>query len=594
MCGIVGCMLKDKKDVAPILFECIRKLECRGYDSVGISTYSDKLYIKKDKGNIDSVDKKLDLKDMPGYYGIAHVRWASVGKATKLNSHPHVNEEKSVAIVHNGTIKNYTELKKDLISEGHKFQSQTDTEVIAHLIGKFMKEGLDLEHALRKSTEMLNGSYAIVAISSNEPDKMVGTRKDSPLVVGIEDDAYYLASDIPAMIQYTRNVVELEEGEIVVISNDNLEIHDEFDNVVHKDCKYIDWSPEMVEKQGYPYYMLKEIFEQPESIKKTLTQKETISKIIEDIGKIERICFIACGTSYHAALSGKYIIESTAKIPTNVVLASEFRHSLNSIDDKTLVICVSQSGETADTLLALNLIDKNIKTLSIVNVETSQMTKITDYSIITQAGPEIGVAATKTYISQICVMYLLAATLGEDEKLIDRLYKVPDYIEEILEQYDEIEVLSKKYAFANDLFYMGKGFSYPTALEAALKMKEISYIHAEAYASGELKHGPLALIDFKMPVITIIPPGEDHDLALNSLQEVKARKTSILALGSEIDETIEDKANDTFLINSEVDEIIAPLVYIVPLQLIAYFITLEKQHNPDRPRNLAKTVTTPS
>ena len=585
-------MLKEDKEVAPILHECAKKLEYRGYDSVGIATYKDKLYIKKDEGKIEVVDKKLDLDDMPGNYGIAHVRWASVGKATKQNAHPHVDEEKTVAVVHNGTIKNYAKLKNDLRNEGHKFTSQTDTEVIAHLIEKYMDEGLDLEHALRKSTELLKGSYAIVAISSNEPGKMVAIRKDSPLVVGVENDSYYIASDILAMIKYTRNIIELEEGETVVITDSNYEIHDEFDNPVNKDINIAPWTAEMTDKQGYPYYMLKEIHEQPTAIKKTLQQKDQITKTLEEVGDFERICFIACGTSYHAALSGKYIIEEVAKIPTNVVLASEFKHSLKVLDEKTLVVCVSQSGETADTLKALSLLDKNIKTLSIVNVATSQMPKLTDYSIITQAGPEVGVAATKTYLAQVAVMYMLAAILGEDEDLMERLNEVPRYIDEILERSGEIKVYSQRYSFASDLFYMGKGFCYPTALEAALKMKEISYIHAEAYASGELKHGPLALIDFKMPVITIIPPGEDHDLALNALEEVKARKTLILAMGSDDDETIEDRANDYFLVNPEVDEVLAPLVYIVALQLLAYYITVDKGLNPDMPRNLAKTVAT--
>lgn len=594
MCGIVGCMLKNDKKVAPILLDCAKKLEYRGYDSIGLATYNERLYIKKDKGNIESVDKKLNLEDMPGNYGIAHVRWASTGKPTKLNAHPHVDEEKTVAIVHNGTIRNYTELKKELKIEGYTFRSQTDTEVIAVLIRKYMDEGLDLEHALRKSTEEIDGNYAIVAMSTEEPEKLVATRKVLPLVVGVEDDAYYLASDMTAILSYTKNIVELNEGEIIILTKDSLEIHDQFNNVIHKTRKYIDWSPEMIEKQGYPHFMLKEIYEQPESVKKTLTLKDKIKEILEKIGDFSRICFVACGTSYHAALSGKYIIESQTNIPTDVLLASEFKYTANTINKDTLIICVSQSGETADTLNALKIANKTSKTIAIVNVNNSAMTEYADYSIITQAGPEIGVAATKTYISQITSIYVLAAIIGKNYELIKRIYKVPDYIEEVLERCEEIEVLSKRFSFADDLFYMGKGFSYPTALEAALKMKEISYIHAEAYASGELKHGPLALIDFKMPVITVIPPGEDHDLALNSLEEVKARKTVILAIGAEDDETVEEKANDVFLINSEVDEVLAPLVYIVPLQLLSYYITIEKNHNPDKPRNLAKTVTVES
>ena len=590
MCGIVGCILKDNRKAAPVLLDCAKKLEYRGYDSVGLATYDEKIHVKKDEGYIESVDEALDLADMPGNYGIAHVRWASVGKPSKLNSHPHLDEEETVAVVHNGTITNYTQLKNKLIDEGHKFISQTDTEVISHLMEKFMDEELDLEHALRKSIGLMDGSYAIVAISRREPNKIVATRKDSPLVLGQKDGSYYLASDIPAMIKYTNDIIELNKGEIVVITNEKMEIHDEEDNIIERKPVTIDWTPEMVEKNGYKHYMLKEIYDQPEAVRRTLSQKDKIRKMLDDIGEIEKICIVACGTSYHAALSGKYIIESEARIPTNVVLASEFTHSLNIIDEKTLLIGMSQSGETADTIKALNCVEGPIK-LAIVNVGISEMTKIVDYTILTKAGPELSVAATKTYTAQVTVMYMIAAILGDNEGLLDKLNKVPEYIEDVLNNHDDIKSMATAYLYANELFYIGKGFSYPTALEAALKMKEISYIHAEAYASGELKHGPLALIDNNMPVITIIPPGKDKDLTLNSLEEVKARNSRIVTICSKNDEIVPDKSEECILIKGDIDEIIAPLVYIVPLQLLAYYITLEKGYNPDRPRNLAKTVT---
>lgn len=590
MCGIVGCMLKDNRKAAPVLLDCAEKLEYRGYDSVGLATYDEKIHVKKDEGYIESVDEALDLADMPGNYGIAHVRWASVGKPSKRNSHPHLDEEETVAVVHNGTITNYSELKDKLISEGHKFISQTDTEVISHLIEKFMDEGSDLEHALRRCIELLDGSYAIVAISAKEPGRIVATRKDSPLVLGQKDGSYYLASDIPAMIKYTNRIMELNKKEIVVITNEKLEIHDEHDNIISRKAIEIDWTPDMVEKNDFKHYMLKEIRDQPESVRRTLLQIDEIKKKLDDIGEIEKICIVSCGTSYHAALSGKYIIESEARIPTNVVLASEFAHSLNIMDEKTLLIGMSQSGETADTIKALNCVEGPTK-LAIVNVEISEMTKIADYTILTKAGPELSVAATKTYTAQVTVMYMIAALLGNNEKLLNKLNKVPEYIDDILENRKTIKSMAKTYLYANELFYIGKGFSYPTALEAALKMKEISYIHAEAYASGELKHGPLALIDNNMPVITIIPPGKDHNLTLNSLEEVKARNSRIVTVCSEDDDLVQDKSEECILINPYVDEILAPLVYIVALQLLAYYITIEKKHNPDRPRNLAKTVT---
>ena len=592
MCGIVGCILKDDSDVAPILFDCISKLEYRGYDSIGLATFfNDKIHIKKDKGKISEVDKKLDLTDMPGNFGIAHVRWATHGDPSKLNSHPHVDEDNTIAVVHNGIIENYLEIKEKLMLEGHVFKSDTDTEVIPHLIQKFMDEKFDLEHAIRKTIDEIEGAYAIAAISINEPDKIVATRKDSPLIVGIGEEGYYLASDSPAILKYARDIIYPEKGEIVILDKDGVVVHDEFDNMVNKEIDTINWTPEMAEKEGYDHFMIKEINEQAMAVRNTLTQKDNIQEIIDDVGHVQRICFVACGTSYHASLTGKYLIESLAGIPTDVILASEFKYSANTLNDKTLVIFISQSGETADSLKALDVANETSETLGIVNVAGSSITRRAKHVIQTQAGPEIGVAATKTYVAQLTAIYLFAALISKNNELLNELDKVPDFIDEALESVDLVKELSKRYNYARDFFYLGRGYSYPTALEGALKLKEITYIHGEGYAAGELKHGPLALIDEGIPVVVIIPPGDNYRKTMSNLEEVKSRGANVLAIGSAGDESLKSKVNDVIAINGDVKEIIAPLVYIVPLQLIAYYITLEKGHDPDKPKNLAKCVT---
>ncbi|MBR7051162.1 MAG: glutamine--fructose-6-phosphate transaminase (isomerizing), partial [Methanobrevibacter sp.] len=469
--------------------------------------------------------------------------------------------------------------------------SDTDTEVIPHLIQKFMAEKFDLEHAVRKTIDVIKGAYAIAAISKNEPDKIVATRKDSPLIVGIGQEGYYLASDSPAILKYARDIIYPEKGEIVIIDKDGVVVHDEFDNVVNKEIDTINWTPEMAEKEGYDHFMIKEINEQATAVRNTLTQKESIQEIIDDVGDLQRICFVACGTSYHASLTGKYLIESLAGIPTDVILASEFKYSANTLNEDTLVIFISQSGETADSLKALDVANQTSKTLGIVNVAGSSITRRAQYVIQTQAGPEIGVAATKTYVAQLTAIYLFAALISKNAELLKELDKVPDFIDEALESVEQVKELSKRYNYARDFFYLGRGYSYPTALEGALKLKEITYIHGEGYAAGELKHGPLALIDEGIPVVVVIPPGDNYFKTMSNLEEVKSRGANVLAIGSADDESLKAKSSDVIGINAEVKEIIAPLVYIVPLQLIAYYITLEKGHDPDKPKNLAKCVT---
>ena len=593
MCGIVGCVLKEKK-AAPILLDSISKLEYRGYDSVGIATAVDrKINLKKDAGKIKEVDKKLDLKDMEGSFGIAHVRWATHGDPNKTNSHPHLNMDRTIAVVHNGIIENSAEIKEELIGEGYKFKSETDTEVIPHLLDKYMKTGLDLENALRKVLDVIHGSYAIAAICVDEPGRVVATRKDSPLIVGIGKDEYFVASDYPAILKYARDIIFPEQGEIVVLNPDGVTVKDEYDNVINKEVTTINWSPEMAEKGGYDHFMIKEINEQDTAIQNTLTQKENVREIVDELkDDINRVVFVACGTSYHASLIGKYLIEPLAGIPTEVLLASEFKYSARTLDEKTLVIFISQSGETADTLKALDIANETSKTLAIVNVVGSSMTRRAQYVIQTQAGPEIGVAATKTYVSQLTAIYLFAGLLAGDEELLSKLEKVPDYINEILKDSDVIKQLSVKYRYAKDFFYLGRGYAYPTALEGALKLKEITYIHGEGYAAGELKHGPLALIDKGIPVVVLLPPGENLEKTMSNLEEVRARGADVLAIGARKDKEQFTHAKDIFLINDDVDEIIAPLVYIVPLQLLSYYVAISKEGvDPDKPKNLAKCVT---
>lgn len=591
MCGIVGCILKKDKNVAPILFECISNLEYRGYDSVGLATYNNEINVKKAKGDIKSVNFKLDFKDMVGSLGIAHTRWASTGKPTDENAHPHLDETNNVTIVHNGTLENYSELKDELIKQGHNFKSTTDSEVIAHLIKGFMDEGLNLENALRKTSQKLKGSYAIAAISKDEGEKIVAIRKDSPLIVAYGNEGYFVASDTPAILGYAKNVIRPKEGEIAILDKNGIEIHGADGEIIEWEAKYIDWTPEMAQKEGYDHFMIKEIIEQSSTVKNTLGQKGKMQKIISEIGEVKRISFVACGTSYHASITGKYLIESLAGIPCDVVIASEFKYTARTWDEDTLVIFISQSGETFDSRLALKEARKTSKTLAIVNVAGSAMSEEAEYVFQTQAGPEIGVAATKTYIAQLTAIYLFAGLLAKDEDLVNELHKVPEYIDEAVSQKDGIEELAKRYDFADNAFYLGRGFSYPIALEGALKLKEITYIHAEGYAAGELKHGPLALIDEKIPVIVIIPPGEDYSKTMTNLEEVKARGAIVLSVGANGDEKIAENSRIFIEMNPEVGDILAPLVYIIPLQLLSYYVTLEKGYDPDKPRNLAKVIT---
>lgn len=588
MCGIVGCVL-DKK-AAPIIIDSIKKLEYRGYDSVGIATVTDSINVKKGSGKIKEVDDEIKLKDIDGNIGIAHVRWATHGNPTKENAHPHCDCKNKISVVHNGIIENYKELRQELLNEGHVFKSETDTEVIPHLIEKYMDEGLDLLKSVQRTVKRLIGSYALAVISSDEPDRIIGARNESPLIVGVSDHGNYLASDVPAILNETKKVIYLEDKEIIVLKKDDVTIMDLDLNVLEKKITTITWDPEMAEKGGYEHFMIKEIYEEPQVIKDTLSEAEKIKGIVSKFKNFNRICFVACGTSYHASLIGEYLIESQIGIPTEVILASEFEYFQKTLDKHTLVIFITQSGETADTIKALKIAKKKSETLAIVNVVGSSITREADHVIYTRAGPEISVAATKTYISQLICIYLLVAYLGENEKLLDNLYKISRLSEKILSREEQIREIAKKYKFARDFFYIGRGFNYPTALEGALKLKEITYIHGEGYPAGELKHGPLALIEDNIPVVGILPPGPSYRKTYNNLQEIKARGADMIILGANNDTHLDD-IEDKLLFDPEIDEVLSPLLYIIDLQLLAYYISIEKGIDPDKPKNLAKSVT---
>jgi glucosamine--fructose-6-phosphate aminotransferase (isomerizing) len=589
MCGIVACIINDK--AAPVLLECVRRLEYRGYDSVGIATLSGDLYIKKGEGKIVDVQKRLELTDIPGNMGVAHVRWATHGLPTGKNAHPHTDCKKRIAVVHNGIIENYKELKGKLQDEGHIFTSDTDTEVLPHLIEKYMEMGNSLEVATRLATKDIQGSYAIAAISADEPNKIIGVRKESPLIVGVGETESFIASDVPAILKHTRNVIYLNDNEMVVLDSNGVLIKDMDGNILDKEVHSIEWTSDMAEKGGYKHFMLKEIHEQPDVVKNTLMEFSEIEKVVAKFPEFNRICFVACGTSYHASMVGKYLFETLLGTPTDVVLASEFVFSEGALDEQTLVILISQSGETADTLRAMKIAKKKSKTLAIVNVLGSTATREADHVIYTRAGPEIGVAATKTYVSQLTSIYMLAIAMNGDKKLLEKLKMIPRYMKHALEGEDHIIQIAKKYKDSFDFFFIGRGFSYPTALEGALKLKEITYIHGEGYAAGELKHGPLALIDDDVPVLAVVPPGDSHDKTLSNIEEVRARGASVIAVGSSDDDDLRSQAHDIIGFEDGINEMLSPIPYVVPLQLLSYYISVERGIDPDKPKNLAKCVT---
>ncbi len=600
MCGIIG-YIGDRK-ACDVIVSGLKRLEYRGYDSVGVVTENGgTLHIRKGAGKIGELEKKLGLSELPGTRGIGHTRWATHGIPDDTNAHPHTDCTGRIALVHNGIIENYLELKEELLKRGHIFKSDTDTEVIAHLIEEELKTAANFEEALRRALNRLKGSFALGIIYSGDGEHLYFVRNESPLVLGIGKGEMFAASDVPAFLPYTNRAVFIDDGEYVILSKEGYIVKDfRTGEVREKDVHTIEWSLKMAEKQGYPHFMLKEIHEQPKAVKEAIYgNAEGIADIAEEIAGYDKIFIVAMGTSYHAAIAGKYLFQRLARKVPVVEEASEFRYEAEGLlDENTLVIAITQSGETADTLAAIKLAKRNgAKTLSIVNVVGSMATRISDLVLYTHAGPEIGVAATKTYTTQLTVLAMLAIALARhlgtaDEQLLNalekRLYELPDLIAEALKHEENLKELAEALRDRKDFFYIGRGISVATALEGALKLKEISYIHAEGLSAGELKHGPLALIEDSVPVVAVAPSGRTFDKIVSNIEEAKARKGFIISLGDN-DELM--KISDVFIRMPEVDELLSPILYVVPLQLLAYHLAVLRGNDPDKPRNLAKSVT---
>ncbi len=605
MCGIFGCILQNG-EAASIIHNGLTKLEYRGYDSVGIATIQGKqLSIKKDSGKIEEVHARHNLDALPGRLGIGHTRWATHGAPYKENAHPHTDCDNQIAIVHNGIIENYAEIKTELEELGHKFRSKTDTEVIAHLIEEKLKTRLSLVEAVRETVKQLEGSYAIAVISVKEPDKIVCARKESPLVLGVSEDALYVASDIPAFLSKTNKSVLIEDGEVVILSDKGYEIRKITDfSLVTRKPEIIDWAPEMAEKQGYSHFMLKEIHEQPLRLKNTLRLQDKYLELMTTfLDRAGEVFLVACGTSYHACLAASYLFSKLSFLATHPVIASEFveQHG-KSVNIDSLLLVVSQSGETADTLDAVESARLRAATiLGLTNVVGSTLTRIARVYIIQQSGPEIGVAATKTFTSQLSVLSQLAIRLAkkrgkvshiEIEELEENLERIPDIVEKIISSKEEkVKQLAKKYSDRHCFFFLGKGMSSAVALEGKLKLMEISYIPSLAYPAGESKHGPISLIEKGFPVIFVCPKDSTHKSIIGNIMEMKARGASIIAVIEKGDEEIKKLADDYIEITTSLPEVLSPIPFVIPLQLLAYYIALERGCDPDKPRNLAKSVT---
>ncbi len=610
MCGIVGYI--GLRPAQPILLSGLKSLEYRGYDSSGVATIlsnKNAISIRKSPGKIIALENILKKKPLSGATGIAHTRWATHGAPNQENAHPHLDCHSEIAVVHNGIIENYVSLKAELIREGHKFVSQTDTEVIVHLIEKFFK-GTNLEDAVRRTIARLEGSFAIGVISSKEPGTLIGARMGSPLIVGVGKGENFLASDAPAILELTRDIIFLNEKEIAVLTKDNVRVTDFSGKEIPKTSSRINWDITSAQKAGYPHFMLKEINEQPKILENFLNARinKDTNKITfeeqhipeETLKNIKSIAIVACGTAYHAGFVGKYIIESLCGIPVSVDVSSEFRYRDLLIDKQTLVIAISQSGETADTLAGVREAKRRgSAVLAICNVLGSTLTREADGVIYTHAGPEIGVASTKAYTAQLVALYIFAFYLAEIRNILPQeqinkylvaLRKVPALQQEVLKKQQSIAILAHRHSHFGSFLYLGRNINYPSALEGALKLKEISYIPAEGYAAGEMKHGPIALIDEYRAVVCIACESKVYEKMVSNLQEIKARKGKIIVIATQGDEKIKEHAEEIIYV-PECSELFSPLVIALPLQLIAYHVAVKRGCDVDQPRNLAKSVT---
>ncbi|MFA6431072.1 MAG: glutamine--fructose-6-phosphate transaminase (isomerizing) [Candidatus Margulisiibacteriota bacterium] len=607
MCGIFGYI--GNKEAVPFIVEGLKKLEYRGYDSAGIATlHMGKLFVSKCVGKISELEGTLEQKPINGSVGIGHTRWATHGQPSHANSHPHEDCKSELVVVHNGIIENFLDLRAELIERGHIFKSTTDTEVVAHLIEEHF-EG-DLFDAVRNSLTHIRGSYALAVISENNPDKIIAARFGSPLIVGYGEEEIFLSSDIPAILKYTSKVVHLENGEIAEITTKEAKFSTMAGKPIEKEITYISWDPESAEKGGYSHFMLKEIHEQPNAIRNTIKGRveaenhkihfDELNLTDEEIKKVNRVVFTACGTSWHAGLVGEYLFEQHAKLPTEVEYAAEFRYRNPIIDENTLVIAITQSGETADTLAAVwEAKARNAKVIAICNVVGSTVAREADGVVYTNAGPEIGVASTKAFTTQLTIVYLLAILFGkrhgkisetESIKLINELIELPQKIEEVLLTEKHVEEIAEKFSHATNALYLGRGKGFPVALEGALKLKEVAYVHAEGYPAAEMKHGPIALIDKNMPVVVLALSGRRFEKILGNIEEVKARGGQVIAIATTGEKNIAGRVDEVIFVPPS-SVALSPILAVIPLQMLAYYIAVKRGCHVDQPRNLAKSVT---
>jgi glucosamine--fructose-6-phosphate aminotransferase (isomerizing) len=615
MCGIIGYL--GPKEVVPILIDGLRRLEYRGYDSAGVAVVRNgRIERRRSAGKLSRLEEAIQTEPLDGMYGLGHTRWATHGRPTEENAHPHQDCDGRIVVVHNGIIENYLDIKRELERAGHRFVTETDTEVIAHLLEREMKPAMNdgLEGATRRALLLLRGLYAFAAISTDDPEKIVAVRNGPPIVVGLGSDEFFVASDTPAILSHTRDVVFLGDEEMAVVSRHGVEFTNFAGTPVSKATQRVVWDPVMAEKSGYRHFMLKEIFEQPQAAEETILGRvslETGTIFLEEIGiaeadlrRIEKVTVIACGTSYYAGLVGKYLIEHFAGLPVDVDYGSEYRYRDPITDERTLSIVITQSGETADTLAALKEARRRgSRTLALCNVVCSMATREAEGTVYTHAGPEIGVASTKAFTSQLVALNILAMYLGQARGTLspDRarghitaLLKLPKLMEQALKASASVEDVAARFFNRTDFLYIGRGINYPIAVEGALKLKEISYIHAEGYPAGEMKHGPIALIDSTMPVVTIAPRDSVFEKMLGNIQEVKARGGSVIAVTTDGDQALAsvlDPSTDSVVTVPRVPQLLSPIVMVLPLQLLAYHVAVRRGCDIDQPRNLAKSVT---
>jgi glucosamine--fructose-6-phosphate aminotransferase (isomerizing) len=607
MCGIVGYI--GNQEAVPILIAGLAKLEYRGYDSAGVAVLQgEKIDVRRSVGKLANLQKSLTEKAINGFVGIGHTRWATHGKPSEQNAHPH--RSNGCVLVHNGIIENYQPLKQQLQKEGYAFQSETDTEVVAHLIDKHLQHGLDLAEAVRAAAREVRGSYALAVICEKEPERLIAARSGCPLVVGRTKQASYVASDVMAMLSHTRDVIYLEEGDVAVVTQHDVQVTDADGREVSRKTTRVTWDASAAEKSGYPHFMLKEINEQPQTILDTMRGRysyDTGEADLADIGltsadllAVDRIWIVACGTSWHAGLVGKYLLEEMVRTPVQVDIGSEFRYRDPLVGKNDLFITISQSGETADTLAAAREAkEKGARVLSIVNVVGSTLARESDGVLYTHCGPEIGVASTKAFTAQLTALYLLALHLArvrnvmnvaDGKAWLDRLVRLPTLVKGILGREAEIVAIAKRYYKKRNFLFLGRGINYPIALEGSLKLKEVSYIHAEGYAAGEMKHGPIALIDRDMPVVVLAPRDRLYEKTVSNLMEVKARRAPVIALVAEGERELGRTADSVFTV-PDTHPLMSPILFTIPLQLLAYHIAVLRGADVDQPRNLAKSVT---